>query len=148
MDNERNNNFENQNESPYFEQDNQSSNENSGYVPPLNINYTPEPQFEDKKPQKGFAIAGLVLGILSIICCCCNEYISLIMGILAVVFFFVDKKQNGSINGMAIAGLVCGLVSIAISVFGLILSTTDFYKEFLATYEAYLDEYMSQLENM
>lgn len=28
----------------------------------------------DKKPVNGFAIAGMVIGILSLVLCCCSEY--------------------------------------------------------------------------
>ena len=67
-----------------------------------------------------FAIASLVLGILSIVP---GVYIGgLVMGILAIVFSRMAmariKAQPGSINsqGVATAGLITGIVGLSISV--------------------------------
>ena len=76
----------------------------------------------EKKPKNGYAIASLVLGIISVAscCCCCNTSITglILMGvcaILAIVFAFVSKKNSsGKMDGKAIAGLVLGIVAIVI----------------------------------
>lgn len=60
----------------------------------------------------GMAIASMVLGILSIITFLIF-FISIPLGILAIVFGVIaNKKQK---NGMATAGLVTGIVGIALS---------------------------------
>lgn len=80
---------------------------------------------EEKKPWGGFAIASLVLGIISLLCCCL-WYISLACGALSVVFAIIQKKRAGDMGGMALAGMVCGIVGavIAILIFGYSLTLT------------------------
>lgn len=75
---------------------------------------------EKKKNKNGFAIASLVLGIVSLLSCCCASTAigMLAMGIcaiLAIVFAFVAKKnENGKMDAKAVAGLVLGLVAIVV----------------------------------
>ena len=126
---------------------NKESESTQAAPPPLKIEYTPNTQ-PTKPPQKAFAVAGLVIGIVSIICCCCNEYITIFLSAIAIAFFFVDKKVNGTVNGMAIAGLVGGIFSLTLSVFALIISSTSFYKDLLATYESAINSYMSGIDTM
>lgn len=59
-----------------------------------------------KDAGKGFAIASLVLGIISLF------VFAYICGTLAIVFAVVAKKK-GSTNKMATAGLVLGIVGVA-----------------------------------
>lgn len=54
---------------------------------------------------KGFAIASLVLGIVSIFC------FAIITGTLAIVFSRMAKSK-GSQSGMATAGMVLGIIGI------------------------------------
>ncbi|MBP1971108.1 hypothetical protein J2Z83_003247 [Virgibacillus natechei] len=62
----------------------------------------------------GKSIAALVLGITSIII----PYIGFILGIIAIVFAAKSLKEIKEFNhdgrGLAIAGLVCGIVGTAI----------------------------------
>ena len=75
-----------------------------------------------KKNKNGFAIASLVLGIVAVLCCCCcccSSGLGLaVMGvcaILAIEFAFLSKKNSdGKLSGLAIAGLVLGIVAIVI----------------------------------
>lgn len=73
----------------------------------------------NKKPVNGFAIASMVIGILSLVLCCCSEYIGLVLGILAIIFAVIAKKQSPS--GMATAGLVCGIIALVLSAVSIIL---------------------------
>lgn len=63
----------------------------------------------------GMAVAGLVLGILSMLCCCI-WYVSAILGILALVFSIITVAKNKPGKGMAIAGIVCGAIGLLISI--------------------------------
>ena len=62
----------------------------------------------------GKAIAALVLGICSIVV----PYIGLILGIIAIVLANqatkMIKRTNEGGHGMAVAGLVCGIIGVAI----------------------------------
>lgn len=61
--------------------------------------------------KKGFSIASLVLGIVSIVLCCI-WYISIPSAIMAIIFGILGKKQGG--KGMATAGLVLGIIGVAL----------------------------------
>ncbi len=88
---------------------------------------------------RGWSVASLVLGILSILCCCL-EYGGLIMGALAVVFAIISRRNLGYFDGMAIAGLVTGIIGavfgIAMLVLGLYLNANP---EILESYLEYLE---------
>jgi len=65
----------------------------------------PEPE---QKDNSGFAIASLVLGIVSIVVCCCG--INLITAILAIIFGVLGLRSSK--KGLAIAGIITAAVSI------------------------------------
>ena len=85
------------------------------------------PNDQPQKPQNsGLAIASLVLGILGIICCAgCGPLFS----ILAIIFYFVDKSNNGTKSSLAKAGLICGIVGLVSTVLIVILSFTTAFLE-------------------
>lgn len=60
----------------------------------------------------GLGIASMVLGIVALVLSCCFYYISIPCAILGVIFggVSISKKKPG--RGMAIAGLVCSIVSL------------------------------------
>ena len=62
----------------------------------------------------GFAIAGMVLGILSIVCCCA-WYISVIMAILGLIFSILTIVQHRPGRSLAIAGIICSSIGIVIA---------------------------------
>lgn len=65
------------------------------------------------QPQKsGLAIASMVLGIIGLVLSCCVPYVPILLGLLAVILGGVSlaKKQGG--KGMAIAGLICGIITL------------------------------------
>ncbi len=65
---------------------------------------------------KGFSIASLVMGILSILTCCCLP-LAVILGILGIIFFCVQPKDSdGKRPTIAIVGLILSIVGIVISV--------------------------------
>ena len=105
-----------------------------------NFNYNTTP-----KKDNGFAIASLVLGIFSILCCCCISYVSIATGVLSIVFFIIDKQKNNSSNGMAIAGLVCSIFSIVICVASLIFTYSPLFKELMGMYESMIYSIMSDM---
>jgi len=78
--------------------------------------YSPTPQNNNK--ENGFAVAALVLGIVSLVftflSCCGFFFISPILSIVAIIMAFVSKRNTEKMNGMAIAGLVMAIISIAI----------------------------------
>ena len=66
---------------------------------------------ENQKRMYNFSVASLVLGILGMV------FPFFVLSILAIVFGCVSGKLNGGRkNGMATAGFVLGIVSLALSV--------------------------------
>lgn len=104
---------------------------------------------------KGLGIASMVCGILSILTICCMAVVPffvcapVVLGIVAVVLGIIQIVKNES-KGMAIAGIICGIVGIlifiAVLVIGLAgmamlgemgLDGTESYEEILNMLETY-----------
>ena len=92
---------------------------------------------------RGFSVASLVLGIISIVCCCLT-YLALGMAVLAIIFAIVSKMKNDRFDGMAIAGLVCGIIGFSLTMFDIIVSIA--FADYLAQAEAELLRELEELE--
>ena len=109
-------------------------------------NFGTEPQYAyktvmDGVPRsRGWSVASMVLGILSILCCCLT-YGGLIMAVLAIIFAIVSRRNLGYFDGMAIAGLVTGIIGL---VFGAMTVMGEMY---LSANPEFLEEYLKQLES-
>lgn len=68
---------------------------------------------QQTKDKKGFAIAGFVLGLASVIFFCL-QYLDTPLGILAVIFGCLGLKSSK--KGMAIAGIILGVIGIIASI--------------------------------
>ena len=111
---------------PNYNNQNQQNQEQP--TPPPQFNQSPQfnqpPQFnqapyqQSPNPyqppeQKGMAIASLVLGILSVVCC------GWLLGLLGIIFSVQGKKKAPSMKGMCTAGMVLSIIGL---VFGLIFT--------------------------
>lgn len=74
------------------------------------------------RPTNGYAIASIILGIVSIPGCMCYGILGLICGSLAVIFAYIADKQiatgafaDGS-KTITLIGKVCGFVGVTLSV--------------------------------
>ncbi len=76
---------------------------------------------------KGFAIASLIIGILSVTCCCGGWLPS----ILAVVFGIISKNRKKENNGMALAGIILGAIGIVFSIILIIFMATGGLEDFV-----------------
>jgi hypothetical protein len=96
---------------------------------PVNMPVTPQPVYApgqdvsaytrptQSNGREGMAIAALVLGIVGIPSCICYG-LSIIPGILALIFGILSLKSSR--KGMAIAGIICGGVTIVLGIFFII----------------------------
>ena len=82
-------------------------------VPPAAYNM---PANQNTKDKGGFAVASLVLGIVSYVACCVGP----ITQILAVIFGIIGIKSSK--KGLAIAGIILGALGIVLSIVIFILS--------------------------
>ena len=78
-------------------------------------NQVPPTQYSapEEKQTNVLAVVGMILGILSIIACCLNTYIAIIVGIAGLVCSILSQKQGKS--GMAIAGIVCSIIGLVLN---------------------------------
>ena len=88
--------------------------ESVDYQPPYQ-NVVRPVVFQEKSNTNGFAIASLVLGIISI-----PFGVLIIPSILGIVFAVISKKGN-LMCGIAKAGLVCSVIGLALAVLILLI---------------------------
>lgn len=77
----------------------------------MDQNYNNQPQ----QAPKGFAIAALVLGIVSIVFCCL-WYISIPTGVVGIILGVMGRKKCTTAQGMATAGLVLSIIGAVLSI--------------------------------
>lgn len=110
--------------------------------------------FVDQKPpvSQGLAVASLICGIVSIVCCCCPG-LPLIVSVVAIILACLDRAKAGHFRGMAIAGLVIGIVGAVYAVITLVdliatLNNPAFNELLTAYMEAIETGDMSKLEEL
>lgn len=65
----------------------------------------------------GKAVASLICGIVGILLCCCYGLPGVILGVVAIVLAVLSKKDNmDTFPGLAIGGLICGVIAIVAGV--------------------------------
>lgn len=65
----------------------------------------------------GLAIASMVLGIVALVMSCCFYFISIPCAVVGVVLGAVSLAGQKPGKGMAIAGIVCSIVSLVPTAF-------------------------------
>jgi len=94
---------------------------------------TNEPYVTENKPAgKGNGIASLVCGIISCLCCSFLCIPAIICGIISIV---QTKNAGSKVSGLAIAGLILGVIAIAIWIYNIVVtgpSLMNTYSELLA----------------
>ncbi len=86
---------------------------------------TPVPSVEKADPVKplntpssavnGFALASMILGIIAVTLCAGSSQ-GIILGVISLVFAIISSSQVGRMNGMAKAGMICGIAGISLTV--------------------------------
>lgn len=71
-----------------------------------------------QQPQgsSGMAVGSMVLGIISILVVCFIWPVGLILGIIGLILGAVALKKQTPGKGMAIAGLVCSIITVVLTV--------------------------------
>lgn len=79
----------------------------------------------EQRESNTLSVLSLILGILSIAAiCCCGS--SLLFGAAAIVLALVRRKKRGSMDGMAIAGLVMGIIGAFCGLLAVIFMLSSF----------------------
>lgn len=97
---------------------------------------------EEQNASKGLSVASLILGILSMLCCCIGFPFAIIGIILAIVSLV--KHKDG--KGLAIAGLITSGITMIISVITAIslvpmMPYIDGWMDFGQNAQSYMEEY-------
>lgn len=100
---------------------------------------------EIKSRSRGFAIASLVLGILSLVCCCIS-YAGLVMATLAIIFAIVSRKKMGYFDSLAIAGLIVGIIGVIFGAFSILVDVIMSSEEFWIEFEKMYPEIYEQMQ--
>ncbi len=101
-----------------------------------------------KQKSVGFSVASLILGIFGLLCCCLGP-VSLLIGLLGLIFALVGRSQNGSFDALSISGLICSIIALALSAYmtvSMFLTLSD--PTFWAEYEKMLNDMMASAEQM
>jgi hypothetical protein len=92
------------------------------YSPPPPAYYQGPPMYPVPQQGNGIGIAGGVCGIVAVVLCWIPfvDYISIILGALAIIFGALGVRHanthGGAGKGMAITGIVTGIVALVIAV--------------------------------
>jgi hypothetical protein len=68
-----------------------------------------------RKKTRGWSIAAMVSGILSVICCV-TGYASIALGVVAIVLAILARRNLGYFDGMAVTGLILGIIGFVLGV--------------------------------
>ena len=98
------------------------------------FNSSPQPQYvyvtqgpQQPKKSIGLAVASMVLGIVSVVFCCCFVYISIPCGIVGLILGAISVATKKGGKGMAIAGIVCSIVSLAVAIIAAAAGASLYY---------------------
>jgi hypothetical protein len=95
-----------------------------------------------KRSVKGYGIASMVCGILSMLCCCIRA-VPLILAIAAIALAVVETVREKKMSGFAIAGIVTGAIGLILGVTSLVMDATGamdgFWSEFQKAYQEALN---------
>ena len=104
----------------------------NGYAPQTEGIYA-----DDSGRRKGLGIAGFILGLISVLCCCL-EIIPLVCAILAIIFCVLRIKVKN--DGLAIAGLVLGIIGTLFGIFMIIILSSGVMNDFDSMYSDMFEE--------
>ena len=118
-------------------------NEQNGYEN-YNEDYAYNTVMSNGKPKtRLWSVLSLVLGILSVVCCCIG-WTGIVYGALSIIFAVISRNRLGYFDGMAIAGLV-------LAVFGMVFGITVLILPYVIPdewLEDWMDIYFEEYESM
>ena len=100
------------------------------------------------------AIAVLVLGILSILTCCCYGYVGLILAIIALFLAKKDLKlyhenPSGYLNYSTMnAGRILAIIGVVLNIIVIVISLFFAFAFSQEEKDAFMEQYMEMLEEM
>ncbi len=120
-------NMDYNNQTPDYNQQSQDFNK----FPPQNNNGS-----------NGYAVASLILGILSIPLGCCYGA-GIVLAVLGIIFGILSRKYNyGKIPAMSIAGIICSVFGILVSLFMIVCIVIAFTQFSSGDYNQIFQQYL------
>lgn len=112
--------------------------------PPFDPNqpYGQQPNSGQQPQNKGLAIASMVLGIVSLVSCCLNDFFMLARAVVGLILGIIYRSKYGK-SGMATAGIVCSAIALGLAVlliiFGIVLITwlSENYPQYFEELQSY-----------
>ncbi len=89
----------------------------------------------------GWSVASLVLGILSIACCCFG-YAGIIFGAAAIAVAVISRRSLGYFDGMCIAGLLLGIFGTVFGISIIVMIESIPQEE----WDKMIEEFMKEME--
>lgn len=77
-----------------------------------------------EQKSSGLAIASMVCGIVGLVLSCCVPYLPLILGIVGLVLGVVSLRKQAGGKGMAIAGVVCSIITLIPAILMLVMGAS------------------------
>jgi len=105
-----------------------------------NVNYVPRQPAPERN--KGFIIASMVLGILSILFSCVGFY-SIPFASLSILFAILAYRKGRKMNSMAVSGIITSCIGI---IMGILVTIWAFWYMSVLIEDGFLDYYESYLE--
>ena len=117
---------------------------NGDYNNDGNRGYSFQTIMDIKSRNRGFAIASMIIGIFSILCCC-SVWFGFVLGAFAVTLAVTSRVRMGYFDGLAIAGLVLGIIGLVFTVSTHLVSVV-FLEEYVQWIESNYPEIYDELE--
>ncbi len=90
----------------------------------------------------GWSVASMISGVLSVICCC-TGYSGIVLGLLAIVFAIISRRNLGYFDGMSISGLALGIIGFILGL-ALVIAMYTMDEE---VFRQYIEEFLKEYEN-
>ncbi len=85
-----------------------------------NYNQYEQPVQSEPRPDSGrqaMAIASLILGIASILTCCCTFFVTIPLASLSIIFAVLSRRKGEHMPGMSLAGILTSVTGIILGFF-------------------------------
>ena len=73
------------------------------------------------KASDALGVASMILGIVSLVCCCCGAF-GAVLGGAAVLLACLSRAKLGRFSGVAVTGLICGIFAALIALVMIVFS--------------------------
>ncbi len=95
----------------------------------------------DKQHSRAWSVASITVSIVGLLCCCFVDWLSIVLGTLAVIFAIISRRNIGYFDGISLTGLIVGI-------FGIVFGVASIVLEYVLMTSGFYDELLKEFENM